>query len=442
MHARRVASFLLAITCTSAGLARADDDPKRALPDYDGRGNEDAHDAHWALWIPRIVLSPLYLVNEFGLRRPLGALVSRAERKHWVQTVGELFTFGPDNKDVILPTALFDFGLVPSVGIYLALNDIFATHNEMRFHVATGGTDWLTATALDRYRWDEGAGVASARLELLRRPDFLFLGTGPNVTNATRSRYGLQRLEASASLLHRLSGPTRFKFTAGARTMSYRPGNCCGDRSLDSRIADGSLAVPDGYGMSYSVIFQRTELTLDSRDPRPAPATGAYVHLHGGSATDIANGSTWLTYGAIGGLALDLDHYQRTLTLQTGVNFVDPTGHPVPFNELAQLGSDQMAAFLPGWMNGRSTFVTQLSYRWPVWMWLDGELRFAAGNAFDQHLDGLQLKKLRLSADIGITAIGERDTAFELLFGLGTETIEQGAHITSARFSVGSRKGF
>ena len=41
-----------------------------------------------------------------------------------------------------------------------------------------------------------------------------------------------------------------------------------------------------------------------------------------------------------------------------------------------------------------------------------------------------------------MTSIGKRDEGFEVLVGLGTETLEQGAEITSVRLSFGSRKGF
>jgi hypothetical protein len=224
--------------------------------------------------------------------------------------------------------------------------------------------------------------------------------------------------------------------------MSFHPGGCCGDPTLDSRIADGSLALPEGYGMTYSAVFQHTELMLDSRTPRPASASGAFLRLHGGSATDVAHGNTWVNYGAMAGVAVDLTGHQRTLTVTTHVDMVDPVQGVVPFNELEQVGKDQMAGFVPGWMNGRSAFVVETSYRWPVWIWLDGQLRIAAGNAFGEHLDGLAPQKLRLSADVGLTSLGSRDTAFELLFGVGSTTVEQGADITSVRFSIGTRNGF
>ena len=175
----------VAIALSSARLVAAD--PKRDAPDYDGRGNTDTNAGSWALWIPRVALSPLYVVNEYVVRRPLGGLVTVAERRHWVSAVSDFFTFGSDNNYVVVPT---------------------------------------------------------------------------------------------------------------------------------------------------------------------------------------------------------------------------------------------------------------VGYSWPVWMWLDGQARFSMGNAFGSHLGGFTGDKLRLSADLGVTSVGKRDQGFEVLFGAGTETLEQGAGITSVRLSFGSRKGF
>ena len=95
-------------TIASTSLAHADD-PKRDAPDYDGRGNPDADSGSWVLWIPRVVLFPFYVVYEYGIRKPVGAFVTRAERDHWADTIEGLFTFGPEGNNVIYPTALFDF---------------------------------------------------------------------------------------------------------------------------------------------------------------------------------------------------------------------------------------------------------------------------------------------------------------------------------------------
>jgi hypothetical protein len=165
--------------------------------------------------------------------------------------------------------------------------------------------------------------------------------------------------------------------------------------------------------------------------------------MHGETDFDRRNDRSWIEYGAVVGLAVDLQSRQRTVKLQVGVDYADPLrGGVVPFNELPSLGGGLMPGFVAGWMTGRSTIAGQVGYSWPVWMWLDGQARFAMGNAFDSRLAGFAADKLRLSADLGVTTIGKRDQGFEVLFGLGTETLQQGASINSVRLSFGSRKGF
>ena len=47
-----------------------------------------------------------------------------------------------------------------------------------------------------------------------------------------------------------------------------------------------------------------------------------------------------------------------------------------------------------------------------------------------------------MSGDIGLTTASVRDQGFEILFGVGTETFDQGGGITSVRLAFGSRQGF
>ncbi|HEY0477277.1 MAG TPA: hypothetical protein VGD37_07115, partial [Kofleriaceae bacterium] len=397
----------------------------------------------WALWIPRVALSPLYFVNEYVVRRPLGALVTVAERRHWVNAVTGFFTFGPGGNYMVVPTALFDFGLLPSVGVYFSGDGTWAAGNTIRLHAATWGADWINATARDRMTWDAGATALAVRVDFKRQADLLFFGTGPDVTDATRSRYGLERFDAGVSFDHQLFGESALALSSGVRTIAYRPGQCCGDPALDARIADGSLAMPSGYGVSYATLYQRAELALDSRAPRPASATGGYLQLHTETDIDVRRDRSWIGYGAVVGAAVDLQSRQRTLKLQLAADAVDPVrGDVVPFNELASLGGSLMPGFVAGWMTGRSTVAGQVGYSWPVWMWLDGQARLSLGNAFGRRLGDFRADKLRLSADLGLVSVGQRDQGFELLFGVGTEPLDQGAGITSVRLSFGSRKGF
>jgi hypothetical protein len=344
---------------------------------------------------------------------------------------------------VVVPTALFDFGLLPSVGLYFSGDGAWAAGNTIRLHAATWGADWINATARDRMTWHGGATSLGARVDFKREADLLFFGVGPDVTAATRSRYGLQRFDAGVSFGQQLFGESAIALSSGVRAIAYRAGNCCADPSLDARIADGSLAMPAGYGVNYTTLYQRAELAVDTRAPRPASATGGYLQVHAENDIDVRNDRSWIEYGAVLGAALDLQSRQRTVKVQLAADFADPLrGAVVPFNELASLGGSLMPGFVTGWMSGRSTIAAQVGYSWPVWMWLDGQARFSMGNAFAGHLGDLSGAKLRMSADLGVTSVGKRDQGFEVLFGVGTETLEQGAGITSVRLSFGSRKGF
>jgi hypothetical protein len=205
---------------------------------------------------------------------------------------------------------------------------------------------------------------------------------------------------------------------------------------------DAALAAPPGFETSSTTLYARGSLRIDSRDPRPAPGTGAYFEAHAEPHRDIDSGQSWALYGGEAGVALDLDGRQRVIKLMTAVELVHSfNGGQAPFYEQARLGGDNtMSGFLPGWMTGPSTWTAGVAYTWPVWVWLDGQARVSVGNAFGDNLDGFELRKLRLSADVGVTSIG-REHGLEVLVGVGTETFEQGTNITSVRVAIGTRQG-
>jgi len=257
------------------------------------------------------------------------------------------------------------------------------------------------------------------------------------------SRYGLQRFDAGTTFAYALPGESRFGMFAGVRSVAFRPGDCCDDRSLDSRIADGTLMAPDGYNTPYTSLYQRGELALDTRDERPVTALGGYLKMHAETSFDVRNDRSWIAYGATFGIALDIHGRQHALTAQVVVAYADPLhGGIVPFDEQPSLGGGDMPGFVAGWMTGRSALATQLAYSWPVWPMLVAQLRVGAGNAFGDRFDGLAAEKLRLSTDFSISAAGKRDQGFEILVGAGSRTFDQGAGIDAVRLSIGSRRTF
>src|SRR5687767_15236803 len=113
-----VATLVLACSVLAPLVALADEVEKKPVPDYDGREEPGPDAGDVLLWVPRTAFFPLYLVSEYVLRRPLEWFVVTAEREQWPTLVLDFFTFGPDRTAGVFPTALFDFGFRPSVGLY------------------------------------------------------------------------------------------------------------------------------------------------------------------------------------------------------------------------------------------------------------------------------------------------------------------------------------
>jgi hypothetical protein len=312
--------------------------------------------------------------------------------------------------------------------------------NRLAIRASTWGPRWIDVAAADRYAIDRADRV-ELRGELERGEDELFVGLGPDATDATRSRYGLERIDGELGFRRQLSATAWLDAGSGLRRTDFL-GACCGYPSLDTRIARGELMTPPGYREPFTAAFARIELGLDTRRPRPEPGGGGFARIHGRPSVATGGGGSWIAYGGVVGGALDLTGHRRTLTAELALDFVDPMSGAVPFTEYPLLGGDTMAGFVAGWLTGRSTAAAQLAYRWPVWLGLDARTRLALGNAFGDHLTGLAPRALRLSGDVGLTTGSDRDRdpGFELLLGVGTETFEQGGHVTSVRIAIGSRR--
>jgi hypothetical protein len=89
-------------------------DPKREKQDYGAPNETSAEEV--LLWGPRVVLFPLWVISEFVIRRPIGAITKTAEKEQIPQEIVDFFTFGSRKQFTIFPSAFFDFGLLPSVG--------------------------------------------------------------------------------------------------------------------------------------------------------------------------------------------------------------------------------------------------------------------------------------------------------------------------------------
>ena len=421
-------------------------DEKRKLPDYGNRGKDPTTFGDVAIWVPRIVLSPVYLVTEYGIRWPLGHLIAAAERANVPDLLYNFFFFGPDHRAGFAPVAFVDFGFRPSIGLYTFWDDAFVRGNDLRFHGSTGGENWWAGVVTDRIRFHETDSLTFT-FTGVERPDHAYFGVGPNTLQRDISRYGESQLEASALFDFPLWRSSRIQTSVGVRSLDFYRGYFDEDPSIEQAVAAGKYALPDGFTQGYTAETNHLLMALDSRRPSPADGSGVRVEVEGEQGTDVRRspGASWLRYGGTAGGFLDVNGRNRVLSLSVTALFADPLkkNQPVPFTELVTLGGPgPMRGFYPGRLRDRSAAVVTTKYRWPIWVWLDGSLQAAVGNVFAEHLQGLEAKQFRFSSAIGVESVGSRDGSFELLVGVGTETFDHGAQLDSVRVLVGSNRGF
>jgi hypothetical protein len=427
---------------------------RRGRPDYDGRGDPPMDPADGPLWIPRVLFSPLYFLAEFVIRRPLELLVTELERSGaFGEFFVDAFTFN-DGQAGIIPTVFFDFGFLPSVGLYIFVNDLLAEGNDLRAIAGTFGPQWLHGEILDRFRLGDRAELG-VQLQFFRRPDLVFHGVESGgdgqspeqrIVQGERTRFGWTNLEGAAHLLVRGWRSSELFLEAGVRRETFENSRFGGQPGIQEGVAAGYFDLPQAFANGYTAFRYRTVLSLDSRRERPAPGHGVRLrgHFEHGIDLDRADENQWIQYGGRLGVFLDTGS-QHIVQFLGVVEFADDLqDDDVPFTQLVIPGEEPLVlgGFLPGQLRGRSMAAATVSYRYPIWVWLDATVFFTVGNVYGEHLQDFDLERLRMSFGFGFRTVGDRDAGATLGLALGTEPFDQGGDITSVRFVVGSQQGF
>lgn len=417
----------------------------RPVPDYDNRGEAPTTAGDVALWVPRLLVSPLYLVSEFVVRRPLGALVTTAELNDWPAILVDFFTFGPDRHAGIVPIGLIDFGFRPSIGLYFWWDDFLFEGNELRIRGSYGGQGWRTASLRDRIELQEDRTWLSLEVLFEQRPDWVFYGLGPESPNALQSRFEKIEIGGSALFESHVWRSSTAIWEIGVTDVRFGDASCCDDPSVARRVDQGDFpALPPGWS-GYTKGFNRLELALDTRLERPAPGDGVRVEVEGEHGFDLDDpvARRWLKYGGNVSGFWDPSGDNRVVSLTLTALFADPLGSAsVPFTEQVQLGGlEHMRGYLDGRLVDRSAAVAALEYQWPIWVWLDGRVHAAVGNVFGEHLDGFDPSLLRLSFGIGFETMDSRDNSFGLILAAGSEPFDR-FEISSVRFLFGTLRGY
>ena len=417
LNASQIVRIVALLLTSSPAFA----DEKRAVPDYDGRAQTHGDGA---LWIPRVLLAPLWLVYEFIVRFPIGAAITTLEESAGVQRALHVLSLGAEKNAGLAPTFFLDRGMLPTVGAYFWWDDALARGNHVRVRASTWGEPVVLASVSDRYDLDDRTSVAFVA-SFVRRRDALFWGLGPDTFDSARGRYRARVLDIAPGLEHELGGGLHLGTRVGVR---------------DAHLTDRTPRVASDYTIAY----QHAELAFDTRGIG-SHAVGLRTVARADGAFDGAStpGSSWFGYGATVEGFWDIGASARTLKLTATTQLVDPIAGAIPFTELATLGGNAaMRGFLPGRMIDRSAAALTLAYAWPVWSFLDGEVEAATGNAFGAGLRGFAPGKLRLSGNVGLRTLSIPEAQLELLLGFGTDTFDQGTSVQSFRLAFGISHAF
>lgn len=419
---------------------------KRAKPKLDGREPAGPDAGEVLLWVPKVLLAPVHLVFEWGIRKPLGLLLTVAERDKWSDLIVDFFTF-EERKIGVVPTLFLDFNFRPSIGIYVFWNELFVEPHSIRLTAGWGGDDWYRLTFADR--WQLGA---PARLDLSfnfwGRPDYIYTGEGLGADPDNRSRFFSEYIDGSALLLIKPWRRSEIRVEGGVRQYRFRDGDADSDElTLSAAVADNRFMEPTAFSDGYLANYQRILLSIDTRNPRPDNQSGLTAGGYARHGWDMENPSTrhWLGFG--GNLAghLDLGRY-RTLSLSAQAHVVNPfdEGDEVPFTELFELGRrpQDLSGFLPGILRGRSAAVLTVEYTYPVWIFMDAAFQASIGNVYGPNFEDFSFDASRGSLGLGLQSTQDPDNAFELLFAFGTSRFDEPFGIDTFRLVFGTQTGF
>ena len=439
-------ALLVAIALASS-VAHAAPPKKRPVPAYDGRGDTPTTAGDVARATLRVVLFPIRIVVDYGLRWPIGKVITAAEHSRKVRgAIDYLFLQPAAPSPSVMPIAFYDFGFQSSIGIRAQWTYGFLTKgSKFSVKIGTGGLDWWRGDfafllAVPRTRGFRVATDISVR----RRPDQQFFGIGPLTEHAARARYLHARFGSQIT-----AGWREFSLFAGVAATFTAESHFNNAPSIEDQVAAGKIgALPGGYNDLVGTERYGARIALDTRGTKDSAerdrnSSGARIDALVEKVHAHAIGD-WLHLDATVGGALRLDRVgEHKLDLRMRVELVEPNTRldpaAIPFYELATIGgSRDLRGFASGRGRDLSATALMLDYQWPLAAWLDATMYLGAGNVFGRGLSGFTAGKLRASFGMGLALAGlSNDRQLELWAAVGTDPFDNGADVNSFRLVLG-----
>jgi hypothetical protein len=384
-------------------------------PDYDGRPEAPADAVETLVWVPRVMLFPVHVVAEYGVRRPVVGAVTWTEEHYVIPRLRRVFT-SDDGKRGLYPYFLIDTGLRPRLGAVGFADSLGQERNDLRLSANVARADVFSVSLQDRVRFAEHTALV-ARASYGKADDNRFYGVGPDAGDASGSLFFMRRREAGVSLEQGLGGLSHAVAHVGARDVRYRHLPAGARVVLHSRRPD--TAEPGGSGVRFE---------LD----------GAYS----GNASDLR----FAEYGGELGAFYDVSGHENVLGIRVAARLQENIGPTaVPFTERIALGGNEtMRAFGTGRMRGDSAVLAEVQYRYEIWMFADAEIFSGVGNTFAGRFEDFSPDALYWTSGVGLRTTFSRDSSWAMGLAMGSNRLDSDRFrvANTVRFFAGLNQGF
>lgn len=432
-------------------------DDRRKRVDVDSLPDKKITASDALLLVPRVVLYPVHLVTEYGVRWPLDKLFSAIEKNHVVEYAVSALTFA-DGKAGFVPLIQLGGSQAGSVGLNFFYNDLADGHLDLDIGAQglpgrnlQAKTDLLARLPTERWTVKLQGGLD-------RRDDHFFFGVGPQPSQRDAARFrmwtygGRTIFGAGAD-----QDPGGASLSLGILRRDIRctpdlPGDVCGSDATFSSDDLYSAQPADVAPLrrDHTVARSDVHLYFDTRPDRPGSGSGIRIEGFGGGAIGLgeSNGLAALRYGAeLSGFWDVFSAHQRTIGLRLRAEAVDPVSdsREIPVPETVTLGGvEHLRGFREGRFRGRSSVVATIDYRYPVWSFFDGELFVEVGELAGAGFQEFDLERLRGSAGLGLRSIDMlgRHLSYDFNIAIGTSPFSTGFAVDAVRVNLGTNWGF